>query len=65
MLEADKCKNSSGVGGVALANAASVTTGAGSGAAASQTAKGAADNMRVKGGVVVGALAVGIAALML
>ena len=63
------CKNTTGVGGVELENAGASTSGTGSrtnsGAAASSTASGAADNMRVKAGAVVGALAVGIGALIL
>lgn len=58
------CKNSTGVGGVALANAGTPTSGNGT-AATSSKASGAADNARVNVGVVVGALAVGIGALML
>jgi len=69
LLDAGVCKNATGVGGVELENAGSSTSGNGtatkSGSAASSTASGAAENTRVKAGVVVGALAVGIGALML
>lgn len=63
------CKNATGVSGVELENAGASTSGSGSatnsGSAASSTSSGAADNTRVKAGTVVGALAVGIGALIL
>lgn len=69
MLSSDECKNSTGVGGVELENAgasgSSSPSGTKSGSAASATASGAADNMRAKAGAVVGALAVGVGALIL
>lgn len=65
LLDAGVCKNSTGVGGVALANAGTPTSETTTGSAASSTASGAADNTRVKVGAVVGALAVGVGALML
>jgi hypothetical protein len=67
LLDAGVCKNATGVGGVELENAGASTsgngTGTGSGTAA--TATGEAGSVRVKVGVVVGALAVGISALIL
>jgi hypothetical protein len=69
LLDAGVCKNATGVGGVELENAGASTsgngTGTGSGTAASATASGEAGGVRVKAGVVVGAFAVGIGALML
>ncbi|TID20569.1 Lysophospholipase 1 [Venturia nashicola] len=57
LLDAGVCKNGTGVGGVALQNAGTATSGNGS-AAASGAATGDAASLRMKGGVVVGGLVV-------